>query len=387
MDFFTLNVTDALVNSVCGLMSLSLWLNQRREKCLVYWGSGLVIYALVAAAYPFQPGNAIVTAIGYSLLEVAVVVIWLGFRSFDEDGPAPVWLLAMPLVPLASCLVVGFLSNNWVVANYVTLIAHCAIAIAQAVYIFQGRIGRFGPRAMAAYSVFAVAIIAVAAGILRDWLGDVGTADSLIPLCDHALTIIFTMSVIAMVGERDFLRLLQVARHDPLTGALNRAGLAEAIANHRRHSALLLFDLDNFKSINDTFGHDGGDAVLRHFTRQATESIGDAGLLARLGGEEFLIVSEDACLDQGKRLAQAICLAAKTEPVHVGQVEIPFTVSVGVALRHSDEDLYQALRRADEALYRAKAEGRDRVVTYADDRCLHSSSSSELRKPRREVRG
>jgi len=160
---------------------------------------------------------------------------------------------------------------------------------------------------------------------------------------------------------------VQVARHDPLTGALNRTGLAEAIAGRRGDGALLLFDLDHFKSINDTFGHDGGDAVLRDFAARVRATIGDAALLARLGGEEFVVVSDGLSLAEGTHLAEAMCSAARKAPVQVGPVGIPFTVSVGVALRRGSEDLYHAIGRADAALYRAKAGGRDRVVAAVDD--------------------
>ena len=382
MDLFTLNVTVALVNLTCGLMCLTIWLNQRQERCLVFWGGGMMIYGALAAWYRYRPADAIEMAVGYSLLEIAVVLIWLGFRAFDGHGSPPKWLLPLPMAPIAACLTVGVLSHNWELANKVTLVVHCMIVIAQATDVVRGRLQRIGPRALAAYSVYAMALSTMAPALLQIWLGDGNTAQNLIPLADLAVTIVFTMSVIAMVGERDFRQLMRVARSDPLTGVLNRAGLSAAVAECLSDSALVLFDLDHFKAINDTYGHDSGDAVLRQFTQRAAASIGGAGLLARMGGEEFLVVSQDASLEQGRRLAEMICSAAKQAPVHVGSNSIPFTVSAGVALRRRNEELFDAVRRADQALYQAKADGRNRVVICEDD-CPPVVSLVELKQPRR----
>jgi diguanylate cyclase (GGDEF)-like protein len=161
----------------------------------------------------------------------------------------------------------------------------------------------------------------------------------------------------------------QLAMHDELTGLPNRRHLQEwmqhELARNRRVGApmcLALIDIDHFKQINDTLGHDAGDRVLRIFAREARKLLREGDMLARWGGEEFMLVMPTTELDA----AQAV-LARLRE--HLGRpdtwAEYPpgrVTFSAGLALQHPPESLETASRVADAALYEAKRQGRDRVV-------------------------
>jgi diguanylate cyclase (GGDEF)-like protein/PAS domain S-box-containing protein len=164
--------------------------------------------------------------------------------------------------------------------------------------------------------------------------------------------------------------LKQRATVDPLTGAFNRrhgvARLAmefERRARSGRSFAVLMLDIDRFKSINDTHGHDAGDTVLCALVGTCKAGLRTVDMLARWGGEEFLILLPDtdaeAAMVTAQRLREAV--AALLVPVS-GHASIKFTVSFGVAAPVND-DLRNLLRRADDALYAAKAEGRNRVVS------------------------
>jgi diguanylate cyclase (GGDEF)-like protein len=160
------------------------------------------------------------------------------------------------------------------------------------------------------------------------------------------------------------------AEHDPLTGVLNRRGLERCVAHldaQRLSYAVLIGDLDRFKSINDTYGHDAGDAVLAHTAQTMRAILRPSDLIARYGGEEFVIVlpltGEGALggvgqMADGRGVAERIRLAVEqTRPDR----DMPAcTLSFGVAEPVRD-DLDGAIESADRALYRAKANGRNRV--------------------------
>ena len=159
--------------------------------------------------------------------------------------------------------------------------------------------------------------------------------------------------------------LREQANVDPLTGLLNRNGLARTGDRWRaehgsegRAAVLLLLDVDHFKRVNDVHGHQTGDAVLARLGRLLREECPAGAVAARLGGEEFLVVVPHAGIHEGLALAEDLRVAAG----RAGGGDLPaFTVSVGVAAGRAVEDVDDLYRRADEALYRAKRGGRDRV--------------------------
>jgi two-component system cell cycle response regulator len=162
---------------------------------------------------------------------------------------------------------------------------------------------------------------------------------------------------------------IEAAMLDPLTGVYNRryldshlaALLAKASAQGKPASVMLL-DIDHFKQVNDTHGHEAGDAVLRGFAARVRSTIRSADLLARYGGEEFVVVMPDTPIDLARRVAERVREAVAATPF-AGQGEATFavTVSVGVAERDAGGDAELLMRRADRALYRSKSDGRNRV--------------------------
>lgn len=158
------------------------------------------------------------------------------------------------------------------------------------------------------------------------------------------------------------------ARSDPLTGVLNRRGLEErlrlAVATARRSHrplAVAMLDADYFKRVNDQFGHEIGDAVLRRLAETLKTRLRTSDAVARLGGEEFIAVLPDTDLAGALALAESLRAAVEA---HVDPLYGSITVSIGVAVSLGPEtDGASLLRCADEALYRAKAEGRNRVCS------------------------
>jgi diguanylate cyclase (GGDEF)-like protein len=173
---------------------------------------------------------------------------------------------------------------------------------------------------------------------------------------------------VAMSKERAELAQRKAALTDSLTGIANRRAffdlggpLLEWVIADRRPAALLLFDLDRFKEVNDTAGHQAGDHVLKAFCDLVAASMRPGDLFGRLGGEEF------ACLVANASMAQALHTAERLrrafEAMHFPGLEVKATVSVGVAMAsEAGRSLPALLAIADRALYRAKADGRNRVA-------------------------
>ncbi|SFU65136.1 PAS domain S-box-containing protein/diguanylate cyclase (GGDEF) domain-containing protein [Halomonas korlensis] len=164
------------------------------------------------------------------------------------------------------------------------------------------------------------------------------------------------------------------AEHDPLTGLLNRRGferrLEEALAEWHKTgtpSALILFDLDHFKPVNDEGGHALGDEMLRRIAQVLAWEVRRSDYVARQGGDEFAVLLPSCTLEQAKRVADTVrCSVREVYVVHQGQ-EFRVSLSIGVtAFRGSDHDTAAVIARADAASYHAKEAGRDRVMVATD---------------------
>lgn len=180
---------------------------------------------------------------------------------------------------------------------------------------------------------------------------------------------LYTVSIQNAMEQEAALRMAQSAILDGLTQVHNRRHFQERlhqeVAYARRHQAplsLLMFDVDHFKSVNDTHGHPAGDAVLRVLAKLLMRTVRREDLVARFGGEEFAVLARGTDPANARILADRIRkLVQRTEiPFEEGTLKI--TVSAGVAtLRGEDAEGEQLLKSADDALYRAKANGRNRV--------------------------
>lgn len=171
--------------------------------------------------------------------------------------------------------------------------------------------------------------------------------------------------------------LMEQATTDPLTGALNRRALcsegAKEIARALRSGqnlCVLMLDLDHFKELNDTRGHSAGDEALKGFVLQVKSLLRLADVIARVGGEEFIILLPDTPHGLGIVIAERIRRSVQTLAFTQDGSSFQVSVSVGVAdLEPNLADFETLMRRADEAMYRAKCLGRNRVVAYESEQC------------------
>jgi two-component system cell cycle response regulator len=168
---------------------------------------------------------------------------------------------------------------------------------------------------------------------------------------------------------------MELAVTDALTGLYNRrymeshvGTLVERSAARGKSLSVLLLDIDYFKAINDTYGHDAGDDVLRDFSDRLRACIRGIDLACRYGGEEFVVVMPDTDIGVATMVAERIRrrVAGDMFPIQKGEKQIEVTISIGIAARSTPEDTAaMILKRSDEALYRAKRDGRNRVVADA----------------------
>ncbi len=178
------------------------------------------------------------------------------------------------------------------------------------------------------------------------------------------------------------------ASTDTLTGLLNRRAFSERVAAvpaHFHPLAVAMADLDHFKTLNDTYGHDTGDRALRFFARVLNDALRTSDVVSRYGGEEFALAFPDCSATDAAKVLDGV-RAQLDAAITVGGLP-KFTVSFGVTEREVNEDFDAALRRADEALLHAKGDGRDRVVLHdamgeittlrSDDHPLRNSRSED----------
>jgi diguanylate cyclase (GGDEF)-like protein len=203
----------------------------------------------------------------------------------------------------------------------------------------------------------------------------------------HFETIVFSVGtatlILALVKERSEAASKLVANIDSLTGIANRAAFmssAERILARCRHDrapvAVLMFDLDLFKSINDSYGHATGDAVIQKFSEVAGLAIRHHDMFGRIGGEEFAMVLPGSNMDAAYGRADRIRLAFAASCRVIAGHQVDATASGGVATSvNAETTLSRLLEQADEALYRAKTAGRNRIVAATQP--VEDAASSE----------
>jgi diguanylate cyclase (GGDEF)-like protein len=164
-----------------------------------------------------------------------------------------------------------------------------------------------------------------------------------------------------------------LASTDSLTGISNRAHfmkLAEKyfkIAKRNTQSLeIISLDLDYFKSINDTYGHDVGDLVLQRFTRTVSSLLRESDIFGRIGGEEFCIVLQNTGTKGALAFARRICKAVEEMSISTNGISIKITVSAGMVSLKDEEELHELIKKSDIALYEAKETGRNKVVLYQE---------------------
>ena len=383
LDANTLFMVAIYVEALLGLLLLFAWVQNTQIQAVAWWGcahlmrSGSIVLFGMYGSVP----NLISIDLANAILFLSFGVTWTGARVFDNRVPLPAYLLVGPLlwffvsrVPyFALTLELRVLLSCGIIAAYTWLTAY---------EFWRGRSEPLVSRWPAIFMLFAHGSLFLLrtplAGMLP-WLqtGQVVQSVWLIVMTFEAL--LFTISIafilLAMAKERSEYRLRTVAMVDSLTGIANRrAFLQDGAELTKRHAAnpcpaaILLIDLDHFKSINDRFGHAIGDRVLQIFARTAQENIKAPDLIGRLGGEEFAVVFYDIGQERAAARAELIRTAFAEAADEVDGYPVAATLSIGMVFcRSAVLDVPELLIQADEALYDAKERGRNRVEIASRD--------------------
>ena len=370
----TLLAITVFTPALAGCLLLFSWLQHRRIVALALWGSGFITASIGTTLIILARGTipdfwSII--IGNALLAIAYGVLWCGARKFDGKNASitlalagvPLWIAACSIGPIyerpeARAIVMA------AIAVFYTLLA--------LLELWRGRGDGAWRWPIMLLLLGHAAAIPVQIPLAGAW-GNPDPSD-----VDLLTFMIFETAFVCICAaylfgdlakDRIAASYRRTSLTDPLTSVANRRGffqtgerLLKRSRVARRPAALLMFDLDHFKSINDASGHHAGDQVLTAFCRLATSLLRPTDLFARIGGEEFASLLPDTGREDALWLAERLRSAFEATPHFVGEHALNATVSVGVAV--SDDancDLVELLEAADQALYRAKALGRNCV--------------------------
>ena len=194
----------------------------------------------------------------------------------------------------------------------------------------------------------------------------------------------FTLAHGLLTENEEKRRIEYLSSHDELTSVFNRRGFRDHLANHNIFTkrdgdqyAVILLDIDNFKQVNDLYGHAFGDIVLKKIARLQLGTVRSTDKVVRWGGEEFLILLSNIKENQVKRIAENIRKNIEKTPVSTPQITINITVSIGIAFSGETDDIDSLIELADKRLYRAKKQGKNRIA--AECSLTEAQSASELR--------
>lgn len=364
LDSATLHVCNALLNATYGIMFLGAWTIQRGERHFLFWGVSLLLNALCVLGFASTTRASVWV---FSLLTLGVIVslqaLWMGMRSFDGRSPFQPALLWLPLMSFPAHLLISLTLPGHMAPAFGFLVLTLMASGASFYALRCGEDRRSLPRRICGLAIFAYVPIYATSAV--DAVAGVYDHISFLLLADQVICSTLVVSLFAVTLKRSRGVLEAQALQDGLTGALNRTGLEHRLSRvgQEGRRTVLVADLDHFKSINDRFGHAAGDEVLQDFVRLARRLLGPDDLLARTGGEEFVLVLDDGRgrPEASLRAEELRRLFAET-PTPWRERPIDATVSIGLCEFSPGTSFRDSVEAADRALYRAKQAGRNRVM-------------------------
>ena len=377
LDVNTLFTVAIYVEASLGLLLLFAWAQNMQIRAVAWWGFAHLMRAGSIALFGTFGATPDLVSIDLAnaILFLSFAVTWTGARVFDGRKIMPGYIIAGPLLWFSVSHFATFkhdldlrvLLSSGIVASYTWLAAY---------EFWRGRAEPLVSRWPTIFVLFAngsLFLLRTPLARTLPWMPEGAVVESVWMIVMTLEALLFTISVaftlLAMAKERPEFRLRNAAMVDSLTGIANRRsflqdgeGLAKRHAADPSPTAVLLIDLDHFKSINDRFGHAVGDRVLQIFARTAQEAIKVPDLLGRLGGEEFAVLLHDVGPERAAACAELIRTSFAEAAAEVDGYPVNATLSVGmVCSRGGAFDLGELLIQADHALYEAKGRGRNRI--------------------------
>src|SRR6185437_6542873 len=377
LDVQTLSVVTVFVTALLGALLVFAGLQNRAVKAQMVWGGAYVVSATgqgLLTTHGSMPDWVSVT-IANELILLGSACIWAGSRMFGGCDVRPIPVLAAPGLWLAASMLPSFVAGpNFHVLLVSTLMAMLTAATAEE--FWRGRAEPLMSRwpTVCALLAYAAALLArIPATLLSPILKDQSIMSSvsfaLLAFGTLLFTVVLAFLLLNMTKERTELQHKIASLIDPLSGVPNRRAFLDGAARLQAQQrldpeplAVMLFDLDRFKAINDRFGHGTGDAVLQVFAATATRTLGADVMFGRIGGEEFAAILPAGDFGEAEAIADRVRRNFMTAAAAHGKDDLKPSVSVGVTLgRDPNAPVANLLAAADQALYRAKENGRNRV--------------------------
>ena len=373
----TLLAITVFTPALAGCLLLLSWLQHRRVTALALWGSGFITASVATTLIIVLRGtipNFWSIVVGNALLATAYGVLWNGARKFDGKNVSILLAFVGVVFWLVACSIDPIYSRPEARATVMAAIG-VAYTLLIVLELWRGR----GAQAwrwpiIVLLLVHAAAIpihIPLAGALIHTDPSDPSDLDLLtFAVFEGAFVCICTAYLFGgLAKDRIAARYRRDSLTDPLTGVANRRGFFEMgerllarAAFARQPTAVIMFDLDRFKRINDRYGHDTGDEVITVFCRLARSLLRSNDLFGRIGGEEFACLLPTTERLDALRLAERVRAAFEAAYHTIGEDRLRTTVSAGVAIAdNSNFDLDTLLKHADRALSHAKRAGRNCV--------------------------
>jgi diguanylate cyclase (GGDEF)-like protein len=378
LDVNTLFLVTIYVEAILGLLLLFAWAQNTAITAVAWWGFSHLLRAASVTLFGLygSVSDLISIDLANAILFTSFAVTWTGARLFDHRKPQYVLLFAGAAIWLIACRVPGFaasldmrvLLSSGIITSYTW---------AAAFEFWRGRSEPLVSRWPAIFMLFAhgaLYLLRTPFGAMLPWAPTSNEVlqsvwMTVVSFEGLLFTIAIAFILLAMAKERTEYRHKTAALVDPLTGIANRrAFIQDGEAQLKRRAtdarpiAVMLLDLDNFKSINDRFGHAAGDRVLEIFADVTRGHLRQIDLFGRLGGEEFAALLPDTTRERALDVAEQIRSSFAEATREVAGRPVVATVSIGMVVSHDAVlDLFTLLAQADHALYRAKDAGRNRV--------------------------
>ena len=376
IDIPTILVVLAMTCAVVGSAFLISWIRRDRSGLALRAGIAglLTAFAIcLALTRPVAPGwLSIYVANG--LMVLAFGIGWSAVRRYGDRSVPLTVIVAGAAIWFAVAAIPSVYENTSARVMIVTVIL-AAYSLACGIEFWRDPPAgtRSGTQTMLA-SLFAIhAGFVLIRGVHFAFIApepslfDAGTVQALLTIEPLLALVAASLLGVGLVRERGERELRHSAETDGLTGILNRRaffsraeGLTDGTRNAGRPAALLVFDLDHFKAVNDRFGHLAGDRLLQTFTRVVVRNVRVDDLVGRIGGEEFAVLLLGVSHERASHIAERVRIDFAAEPIVWDGGIVTTTVSAGVAVG-ADVTVLTLFARADEALYDAKRNGRDRV--------------------------
>ena len=381
LDPFTLLVALTVTHVLATTILVFAWYFNKSIPGVSFWTLGrvCVTFALVAFSLRNAIPLTVSVLLGNCLLILGMHFIWQGNLAFMKRKPVqPVVYLALYGVLISAMVYLTVVEPSFLARIVLScfFIGVFDLLFVRALWPREGDEVYFSVKVMAlvfVWSAFAQAARATVA--LSGGSGETLLEPSLATIMGllNGLAVSMVSAMVYMAIIMEFLKkdLVRQAERDPLTGAFNRRAF-HAIAEHiiararRERSAvsLVILDLDHFKTVNDTYGHMAGDAVLKRVVDLVHEVLRAQDVLVRLGGEEFAMLLPATAEDKAHHVAERIRLAVEDELFDIGATAVRITTSLGVtsiSAMNGVVEIDNLIERADVALYQAKDAGRNQV--------------------------